>query len=590
MGVRLDEEETVVKDTVKKSKHSKKNKMNDLKENSFTSSEGAEQRKRKKKRGVSGDIELDNALDEVENRKGCAEVDGDLQKETDQKKKKKKRKLEFGEDGVEVSEDVKKKKDKKEQDVSGVVQKEKDKKKKRKLEFGEDEDASNDEVQMEGEEKRHKSSAKEDISELKDGEEGSKEKKKSQDGKDATKMREENVGDNGGEVEKKRKKKRKKGILDAEIATEELGNQVGLEEKDFADIEGSATIEDSEGKNGKKIKRKKTKSAENDDENPKAKGKTPKKVSFSGNVEVFPASGELSTRNKENSEDDELVRGKRFSAEEDEMIKEAVQNYIDTHNLGEEGLNKVLNCSSHPELKNCWKEIGAAIPYRPFRAIYYRAHILFERGETRKWTQEEYEFIKKVQEKHGNNWKLIADELGKHRFHVKDTWRRIKLANMKKGHWSQEEYQTLFDLVNTDLQMKASEEKKSKHGMLRDNICWGAISDKLSTRTNQTCCRKWYTQLTSSMVEEGIWADVDDYRLLDALFNLDACCVEDVDWDSLLEHRSGEVCRKRWDQMVRHIGLHGLKSFSEQVDILAKRYCPALVEAREEWDSKPRVD
>ncbi|KAM7502110.1 hypothetical protein LguiB_001014 [Lonicera macranthoides] len=145
MGMRLDEEETVVRDTVKKSKHSKKNKMNDLKENSFTSSGGAD------------------ALDEVENRKGCAEVDGDLQKETDQKKKKKKRKLEFSEDGVEVSEDIKKKKDKMERDVSKVVQKEKDEKKKRKLVFGEDED---DEVQMEGEDKRHKSYGKEDISKL----------------------------------------------------------------------------------------------------------------------------------------------------------------------------------------------------------------------------------------------------------------------------------------------------------------------------------------------------------------------------------------------------------------------------------------
>ncbi|KAM7496754.1 hypothetical protein LguiA_021168 [Lonicera macranthoides] len=423
MGVRLDEEETVIRDTVKKSKHNKKNRMNNLKENSFTWSGGAEQRKMKNKRRGNCDIEFDSALDEVENRKGCAEVNGDLQKETDQKKKKKKKKK--NEIGI------------------------------RKLVSGEDEDA---EVQMEGEDKNHKSSGKEDISKLKDGEEGSKEKKNSQDGKDAGKMREENVGDNGGEVEKKRKKEKKKGILDAEIVTEELGN----------------------------------------------------------------------------------------------------------------------------------RETGAAIPYRPFRAIYYRAHILFERGETCKWTQEDYEFIKKVQKKHGNNWKVIVDELGKHRFHVKDTWRRIKLASMKKRHWSQEEYQTLFDLVNTDLPMKASEEKKSKHGMLRDNICWGAISDKLSTHTNQTCYRKWYMQLTSSMIEERLWDDVDVYRLLDAPFNLDACCVEDVDWDSLLEHWSGEVCWKRWDKMVRHIGLH--KSFSEQVDILAKRYCPALVEAREEWDSKPRVD
>ncbi|KAM7502111.1 hypothetical protein LguiB_001015 [Lonicera macranthoides] len=163
-------------------------------------------------------------------------------------------------------------------------------------------------------------------------------------------MREENVGDNGGEVEKKRKKEKKKRILDAEIVIEELGNRVGLEEKDFFDNEGSATIE---GKNG------------------------------------------------------HVVKNKASQHEERALVPGGVP-----------------------------------------------------------------------------------------------------------------------DLIRSSQR---------------------AISDKLSTRTNQTCCRKWYTQMTSSMVEEGIWAYVDDYCLLDTLFNLDACCVEDVNWDSLLKHRSGEVCRKRWD-------------------------------------------
>ncbi|KAL6579843.1 hypothetical protein OROMI_007867 [Orobanche minor] len=91
-----------------------------------------------------------------------------------------------------------------------------------------------------------------------------------------------------------------------------------------------------------------------------------------------------------------------------------------------------------------------------------------KRSETRRWTQ--YDEIRKYQEEHGNEWKVLAEEFGRHRVHVKDTWRRIKLSGRKKGHWSQEEYQKLFNLVNVDLQAKLSEEKRSKHGMLRDNI------------------------------------------------------------------------------------------------------------------------
>ena len=30
----------------------------------------------------------------------------------------------------------------------------------------------------------------------------------------------------------------------------------------------------------------------------------------------------------------------------------------------------VVNCKSYPKLKDCWKEIGEALPYRPYVAVY----------------------------------------------------------------------------------------------------------------------------------------------------------------------------------------------------------------------------
>ncbi|KAI3809930.1 hypothetical protein L1987_19533 [Smallanthus sonchifolius] len=119
------------------------------------------------------------------------------------------------------------------------------------------------------------------------------------------------------------------------------------------------------------------------------------------------------------------------------------------------------------------------------------------------------------------------------------------------------------------------------------NIPWTAISEKLTTRNDATCCMKWYNQLTSSLVAEKKWCDADDYRMIGALYEMDAACVEDIDWDNVLEHRPGDICLKRWNQMVKHIGDYRSKSFGEQVDILAKRYCPDLAETREVWDNKP---
>lgn len=417
-------------------------------------------------------------------------------------------------------------------------------------------------------------------------------------------------------TERKKKKKPKRQETDKDVSADEQDS-----------VGNGSNIQNGEIENANKKKKRKTKSVENgpderqDNEVQHAnKGKkrktmlvgdgpsdaTPnksnKKVRFSGEDEVFTlpndsdaedGNGEDNLAGSSNAEkgngEDNLLRGKRFTSAENEIVKQAVLNYIEKHELGDEGLDMILNSRKHTNMKGCWKEIASAIPYRPYRSVYARARILFMRSESRKWTQEEKDAVLAYHEVHGNNWKLLAGVLGKHRWHVKDTYRRIKLTNLKKGKWSQEECQKLFDLVNTDLQLKLSEEKKSKHGMLRDNICWSAISDELSTRNVATCCMKWYRQLTSPMVADGVWADSDDYRLLSALYSLDATCMEDVDWDDLVENRSGDVCRKRWNQMVLHIGHYGRKSFAERVEVLAQRYCPNLLEAREIWDSKPRV-
>ncbi|KAI3843814.1 hypothetical protein MKX03_018011 [Papaver bracteatum] len=303
-----------------------------------------------------------------------------------------------------------------------------------------------------------------------------------------------------------------------------------------------------------------------------------RRVKFASQVEVFPSSDDQDDR--EENPVNKLVQGKRFTRQEDQIIKDAVHNYIEAHELGEEGLHMILNCKKHPNIRTCWKEIGAALPYRPQRAVYQRGRILFERGESRNWTEDEKAFILKFYEKHGPKWKSLAQVLGKNKKHVLCKWRK----------WTQAEIQSLFHLVNKDLQMRVYGEKKLKHGLIRDNIGWTAISDRLATRTGTRCCSKWYNQLSSSMVKEGKWADADDYRLLDELVRLDACCIEDVDWDNLLEHRPGDITLKRWRQMVNHIGIHGLQSLAGQVEELAKRYCPVLLEVREALDSRPVVD
>ncbi|TVU37202.1 hypothetical protein EJB05_10505 [Eragrostis curvula] len=263
-------------------------------------------------------------------------------------------------------------------------------------------------------------------------------------------------------------------------------------------------------------------------------------------------------KKKKKRDESELVHGKRFTPEENAKLMEAMINYAEMKQLGEQGLEMLRTSVKHPELRGCWAEIANALPHRPPVAVYKRARILLNRSTERKWTEEEYETIRRPQsERMVKQYVLLC-----------------------KGTWTQDEYQNLFDLVNLDLRVKAHQQLDHGHRLIRDNISWEAISDKLTTRSNKDCCLKWYQQLASPLVKEGVWSDTDDYLLVEALQKVDAVCPEDVDWDNLLDHRSGELCRQRWNQMVRLLGGHREKSFIEQVEVLSRRYCPEMLDYR----------
>ncbi|GAU39984.1 hypothetical protein TSUD_211050 [Trifolium subterraneum] len=376
-----------------------------------------------------------------------------------------------------------------------------------------------------------------------------------------------------GEQDKKKKKKQSKESKRKE-SSEFKSNDGKPKRVTFSDEVETFCCDGEQDK--KKKKKQSEESKHKDSSEFKSNEGKPKRVTFSDEVEIFYC--------------DSLVRGKRFTPEEDETLKESIFAYIDSHGLGEEGLDKILHAQSHREVRGCWKEIARALPHRPHQSVYQRGHALLENIGKCNWTPDELEFIRKSYEQHGPDWRLIADTLGKSRDQIKDAWRRVKYEKARFGHWSQEEYQTLFNLVNLDLRTRSLEPyRKTQHGMLRDNICWEAIGHKLETRNSAFCCKKWYEELTSPMVARGEWCDTDDFRLIDALYTLDACCMEEVDWDELLEHRSGDTCRKRWDQMVQHLGEHARKPFIEQVEVLTKRFCPDLLKEREAFDNKPVI-
>jgi len=120
-----------------------------------------------------------------------------------------------------------------------------------------------------------------------------------------------------------------------------------------------------------------------------------RRVSFTDDVEVFNIDGGDDHEEGDGIGDSGLVHGKRFTPEEDAKLMEAIVNYAEMKQLGDKGLEMIRASMKHPEIRGCWAEIATSLPHRPQMAVYKRARILLYRSAERKWTQEEYEIVKR---------------------------------------------------------------------------------------------------------------------------------------------------------------------------------------------------
>lgn len=301
------------------------------------------------------------------------------------------------------------------------------------------------------------------------------------------------------------------------------------------------------------------------------------------NQQKFLSFNEGDERLQDETRIKEYVWGKRFTKEEDEILKDAIWAYIRSRGWDEdEGLRFILNCSKYKQARKCWEEIRNCLPYRPRKVIRHRAHVLMEEGtHLGHWSKEEAESLKRLEEEHGHSWRKISILLGRGRPNIKEKWRALKRSKAT-GIWTQAELQKLCNLVHECLQSKATlgnMGKENDHRILRDDINWEKIADDIGTHGHGSCCAQWYYTLASPMIASGEWANGDDFILLQRLLESGACAEEEVEWDCLLDHRSGQACLTRWQHMIQHLGGNRTRQFLEKLDLLAHRYAPGLLES-----------
>eukprot|EP00271_Cylindrocystis_brebissonii_P004819 TRINITY_DN16735_c0_g1_i1.p1 TRINITY_DN16735_c0_g1~~TRINITY_DN16735_c0_g1_i1.p1 ORF type:complete len:598 (+),score=92.14 TRINITY_DN16735_c0_g1_i1:441-2234(+) len=268
-----------------------------------------------------------------------------------------------------------------------------------------------------------------------------------------------------------------------------------------------------------------------------------------------------------------------FSREEDAIILAAVKEYTEAKGWSqEEGVEKLL--SARKRAHGAWLEIGRCLPHRRLKSIHVRATRLLHSGNfLGRWSPEEEEALKRLYGEHGPQWRKMSEIIGRWGENIKHKWRDLKLGEAAaKGPWSQEEMEKLCGLVKQQVEDRERDPTlRRDHGkrLVHDDLDWQAIQEQMGRRHN-ACITQWYYKLSPFMVANGEWGNRDDRRMLKAMVEGGYVDEMEVEWEALLDDRSGDICRKRWHQMKRHFPPMA-RTFLDNVELACDRFAPNLI-------------
>lgn len=274
------------------------------------------------------------------------------------------------------------------------------------------------------------------------------------------------------------------------------------------------------------------------------------------------------------------VRSGPYSQAERDILVEAVKAYARTHGLESEDHSWLFaerGKRTQAEHRGAFKVIASALPDRTTKSVWSFLFRIFHPGNYRgKWTQEEDQKLMRMSAEAPGDWKSMGAALGRMPQACKDRFKEIKLGNAKhSGMWQQHEVEKLEASVKEILDHRGSTNNASRR-LILDDIDWGIVSTQVGSRTPIQCLRKWYDEVSPSMVSRGEWGAGDDKRLLKYLYLSGALKEYEVDWSNAVQGRSASQSKRRWNLMRK--SLPNKKSeFRQQVEFLVDKYLPKLI-------------
>ncbi|KAG0276630.1 RNA polymerase I enhancer binding protein [Linnemannia exigua] len=199
-----------------------------------------------------------------------------------------------------------------------------------------------------------------------------------------------------------------------------------------------------------------------------------------------------------------------FSAEEDNIIRQSISEYISRHNMPEHSIHEWFEKSSgrgsgkleRNELKPLWVEIAGRLKTRPLLNIYLHVRRMYHpQNNIGAWTKADDAKLVEMYAKHKGQWTVIGQALGRmadscrdrYRNHLKDQ------ATMNSGTWAPEEDRKLLDIMQ-ELALK-----QGKTNLADATHMWTAISEKMGGTRSRHQCRHRYTQSLQPKMEMADW-------------------------------------------------------------------------------------
>jgi hypothetical protein len=233
--------------------------------------------------------------------------------------------------------------------------------------------------------------------------------------------------------------------------------------------------------------------------------------------------------------------------------------------------------------RKAFLEISKDFPTRNPKQIYGFATRYYDPNNHKgKWSEEEKEQLADLVELKGEKWTEIGEILERAGASCRDKWRSMR-DKYQRGDWTPEELSQLKQLVNEQLAAQGAAPGRgpgegNEHLPVRDNINWKAISLKLKTRSENTCCQKWY-RIAPDSVAAGEWGAGDDTTMVAALRRARAASEADVDWAGLVRGRTLSQIKRRFKDLRQAIPKNHKLTFAEVVQKLVEKHwlrAPAL--------------